>query len=293
MSDQFLVIAQIKNPLEIFDGNAAKVLKAIEGEVGSVVFDLEVPSQRKACASLARKVSSSKTYLDSIRKELVSGWKAKSKVADAEGKLLRDGCDALRDKIRAPLTEWENEEKAKEAAFLLFKEIGEAWDIALVDDEDFNVERDRLAAIQAEADREAAIKAEELAKQSKLDQEKREARIAEEAAEKATKDAERKAADAIKAAEQRAEQEKRNAEDAEKRTEKRIADELAETNRVAKAAARAEERKASGKRHKARINNESLEGFVALGLSAEQAKEVVIAIASGKVPNVSINYLEG
>lgn len=42
-------------------------------------------------------------------------WKEKSKVVDAERKRIRDTLDALKEEIRAPLTEWENREKARVA----------------------------------------------------------------------------------------------------------------------------------------------------------------------------------
>jgi hypothetical protein len=49
--------------------------------------------------------------LDDVGKEIVSEWKKKSKVIDEKRKTIRDRLDALRDKIRTPVTEWEKAEE--------------------------------------------------------------------------------------------------------------------------------------------------------------------------------------
>ncbi|MCP3701552.1 MAG: cell envelope biogenesis protein TolA, partial [Alteromonas sp.] len=94
------------------------IIKQIEDEARSVVPDLETAAGRSDIASLSRKVSSSKVALDTLGKGLVTDWKAKASLVDAERKIIRDRLDALRVEIRQPLTDWEEAEKAKAAAIL-------------------------------------------------------------------------------------------------------------------------------------------------------------------------------
>jgi len=48
--------------------------------------------------------------------------------------------------------------------------------------------------------------------------------------------------------------------------------------------------KKANKEHMRRINREALAGIVAVGISEEQGKALIKAIASGAVPHVSIAY---
>ena len=59
---------------------------------------------------MAYKVARSKTTLDDIGKELVAGWKDQAKEVDANRKLARETLDALKIKVRKPLTDWEEKE---------------------------------------------------------------------------------------------------------------------------------------------------------------------------------------
>jgi hypothetical protein len=104
----------MKNPVSIFTvGDVDEFLKKARDEAKAEVNDITTAKGRKAIASRAYSVSQMKTEIDKAGKELVSKWKNKSKIVDASRKKLRDGLDELRDEIRQPLTEWENEEKAR------------------------------------------------------------------------------------------------------------------------------------------------------------------------------------
>jgi hypothetical protein len=87
------------------------LLKQIKEEVRSFVPDLTTAGGRKAIASLAAKVAKSKTYLDSLGKDLVADQKATIKKVDAERKRMREDLDLLKVEVRKPLTDWENKEK--------------------------------------------------------------------------------------------------------------------------------------------------------------------------------------
>ena len=93
------------------DGGAQSLFDRIAEQARSVVFDINNSKDRDAIKSLARKVASSKTAFDAHGKELKEQYTVITSKIDADRKLFRDQCDALRDEIRKPLTEWENAEK--------------------------------------------------------------------------------------------------------------------------------------------------------------------------------------
>lgn len=93
------------------DGGAQSLFDRIAEQARSVIPDLSTDKGRKAIASVARKVASSKTAFDAHGKELKEQYTAITSKIDADRKLFRDQCDALRDEIRKPLTDWEDAEK--------------------------------------------------------------------------------------------------------------------------------------------------------------------------------------
>src|SRR5690606_28705361 len=109
-----LTLLEQKSPIELFKENGLDpVLEAITSEVKSFVPDLTTEKGRKEIASLAYKVSKSKTYLDNLGKNLVSEWKEQSKKVDNERKRVREYLDNLRDEVRKPLTEYEEREEKR------------------------------------------------------------------------------------------------------------------------------------------------------------------------------------
>jgi len=95
------------------EGGAQSLFDRIAEQARSVVPDLSTDKGRKAIASMARKVASSKTAFDAHGKELKEQYTAITSKIDADRKLFRDQCDALRDEIRKPLTDWENADKQR------------------------------------------------------------------------------------------------------------------------------------------------------------------------------------
>lgn len=89
------------------------LIEKIEAEVRSYAPDLSTKKGRDAIASLAHKVSKSKTYLDGEGKKLTEDMKRQVSAVDAQRKVIRDRLDALRDEARAPLTKWEADEEAR------------------------------------------------------------------------------------------------------------------------------------------------------------------------------------
>lgn len=112
-----LVIQQPIDPVVLFQKNGIDpIITAIRKEVEPLVFDMTTETGRKECASVARKIASAKTTLDDAGKELVSQWKTQSAVVDSERKRMRDTLDALKTKVRQPLTDWEQRKVAREEA---------------------------------------------------------------------------------------------------------------------------------------------------------------------------------
>lgn len=326
-------------------------LDQIRAEIDAFVPDVTTRKGREAIASIAHRVARSKTALDNVGKELVAELKEIPKKIDAERKRVRDTLDAWKDEVRKPLDDWQAAEDARvdrhQAVidFLLLR-ANEHGDldaaelratIAAVEAtaigehlEEFEAEAARakdkaLTALRAalttreKADAEAAELVELRRKQAEQDQKDREARIAQEAAANASREADQRAqaerdaaaqreADAKAAAErrelelklqaaqaerqkveadQRAEQAERNAKaqaDAAAAAERqRQANEQAEAERQAKARER-------DTAHKKAINNAALAAFIAGGMPEECAKQAVTLIAKRQIPAVTIHY---
>lgn len=312
------------------NGGIRGILSEIEAKALSLVPDVSTAKGRKEIASMAYKVAQSKTFLDAKGKDLVADWKEKSKRVDDERRFARDFLDGLKERVREPLTAWEAAEAARIEAERLAKELAEAEEAAYAEHSIFireqEIARKEAEIARIEAEKKAKEEAERIARERA----EREKRIAEEAAARAKKEAEEYAKRVAEAAAQRererieaAERAKRQAEESAAKAERdriaaeerakieaeqaRIRQERAvkeaeerarqeaeskERERLAKEAAeKAEaERKAANKKHQARINNEAVAGFVANGIVEDQAKAIVILIASGKIQHVSIRY---
>jgi len=149
---------------------------------------------------------------------------------------------------------------------------------------------ERIAAEAADRARKAAQEEAERKAQAERDAAARREREAQEAAARAVREKE----DAERRAQQAAEKAERDRIAAAEKAERdRQAAVEAERRRVAQEAerkAQEEERRAADKAHRSRINNEALAGLIAAGLSEDQGKAVVVAIAKRAVPHVSINY---
>lgn len=83
---------------------------AMERKVDEFVPDLSTPTSRKKIASLAFEVAKTKTALDEAGKELNAAKRREIDLVDEARRSLRDRFDALRDRARQPLVDWENAE---------------------------------------------------------------------------------------------------------------------------------------------------------------------------------------
>jgi hypothetical protein len=107
-----LALIETVTAVQVFAENGLDpILERIEKEARSMALDISTPKGRKEIASLAHKIAKSKTGLDKMGKELVAGWKEKAKKVDQERARAWDRLEALQEEIRRPLTEWENRDK--------------------------------------------------------------------------------------------------------------------------------------------------------------------------------------
>lgn len=92
------------------------MLSDIRKQAASLVPDVTTAKGRKEIASVAYAVAKTKTYLDGLGKELTAKYKEIPARIDANRKLIRDTLDALKDEVRAPLTQYEAAEESRVAA---------------------------------------------------------------------------------------------------------------------------------------------------------------------------------
>ncbi len=316
-----LVVIEKSTALEVFKSSDSveDIISKIESEVNSFVNDVNTDKGRKEIKSLAYRVAQSKTYLDGLGKDLVAELKEIPKLIDANRKTVRDRLDALRDKVRQPLTEWEAEQdriKAEQqmlawheealemnAAFdkALAERIESDHEIALLMNEKFD--RD-LAEAKAEAERQRIAHEEELKKQAaeqarleaeqKAQQEIEAAAQREREAKEAAERAEREKLEAIQRAEQeakeaqgRAEREKQAAIEAERKKAHE-----AEQARLAEEEHKRQEdaKRQEDKEHRRVFNQEALKALISNGFDEKLATEFIKLVASNQIPHMTMNY---
>ncbi|QHP76018.1 cell envelope biogenesis protein TolA [Proteus vulgaris] len=259
--------------------------------------DFSVAKNRKAFASLAYKVAQTKTYIDKEGKAVVDKLKELPKKVDASRKLFRDELDALSTDIRKPLTEWEEQEKAREEAEALKKQIEVDHEEALQMNELFDLrkaeeERQRIAReeeMKRQAAEQARIEAERKAQQEieASAKREREAKEAAERAEREKQEAIQRAEQAAKEAQERAEREKQLAIEAERKKARE-----AEQARLAEEERKRQEeaKRQADKEHQKTVNNKAMQDLIDAGIPEECAKNCIITIAKNLVSNVKIHY---
>jgi hypothetical protein len=89
------------------------ILEMIRAEVTAQAADLDIstPENRKAIASIAFKVTKTKTFIEGKRKELVADEKKRLAGIDAEGRRVWMILEGIADEVRKPLTDFEQKDK--------------------------------------------------------------------------------------------------------------------------------------------------------------------------------------
>lgn len=291
MSNELIVLEKLEMvPFFTKGEHVDDLLTQIEKEALAFVPDTTTAKGRSAIKAMVTKVTKSKTYLEKHGKDLAAEYKAIPKVIDANRRAVKDKLTALAEQVREPLTAYEAEQE--EIKRLELVEVDH--EIGLLMNDKFN--SDNLAALEAERKLEAERQA-----QLKAEQEAREKRIAEEAAASAKAEAEAAKQRAIEAearakveAEQaearRIEAEKQAKLNAERAAEQARLTEIARQEAEAKRIADEQAKREANKKHIGAVRKAAKESLIALGLDEETAKKVVLAINSGDIANVTINY---
>lgn len=317
-----LVVIEKKNAMAVFTNNDQldPLIEAIEKEARSLVPDVTTKKGRDAIASMAHKVARSKTYIDNAGKDLVAELKALPKKIDESRRVVRERLDALKDEVRRPLTEWEEEQeriKAEEAMNALHAEamaMNEEFDRQLAariesDHEMALLMNDAFDRVQAEKKAEAerqrifreeemVRRAEEKAKREAAEQAQREIDAAAAREREAILAKERAEREQREAAE-RAEREKQAAIEAERRKAQEEADrirreaEQREQARLAEEKRKADEqaRREADVKHRKTVGTDIVKALVAnTSITRDQAIEVLTAVKDGRIPHTGISY---
>lgn len=244
------------------------LLEKIEHVATQEVFDASTDKGRKAIASMAYRVAQSKTYIESHGKELAAELKELPKLVDSNRKYAKDFLDALRDRIRKPLDDWE----AEQAAIKLKADIEAAHEIAKLDNIEWELnrkaEQDRLA--KERADYEAKV----------LEQAEARAKIA----------AEEKVRNEIIQAEARALASEREAERAQQQADLRATREQAHKENLAREEQQRIELQKNVKENVDRVHQSIINDFLALGLNNDQAEYILDAVKAKQIKALRIEY---
>ncbi|EHK77728.1 hypothetical protein SM0020_12410 [Sinorhizobium meliloti CCNWSX0020] len=85
----------------------------VKAEAKALPVDLSTEKGRKAIKSMAHKIARTKTAIDEAGKKLNAEARAKIDAVDESRRKIRERFDALKDEVRAPLTEWEEAEEER------------------------------------------------------------------------------------------------------------------------------------------------------------------------------------
>jgi len=228
-------ISEANAPAIYVAGGLQQFIDLVKGEVLGEVPDLTTRKGRERIASLAAKVSKSKTSVEKPGRDYLRRLKEMPKVVEAELREFVTTMDNLRDEVRQPLTDWQAAEDARvdrhNDAIARMKEL--ATDLGALDTEQLEARATELSQFalgeaweefEAEAARTKEASMDALvvavaarkkydAEQAELtrlraeaearEQKEREERIAREAAERARLEAEQKAQAEREAAQRR------------------------------------------------------------------------------------------
>lgn len=281
--------------------NIETCLKAIEADATNFIGDVDTAKGRKSIVAKAASIASAKILIDNVGKRLNEKRKKLTDAVNADRKKARDFLDDLKNTVRLPVTEWEEEEEAKKQAVRDAIEYEIDWESALGEDDLFNrqieIERKEAAFAKAEESR--------LEKERVEQEKKNRIEYEEQVAKKAKEEAEKNAAEEIEKEKRRVVDEQNRAIAAAKQVEKDKKEALERAERDKKVAllhAKTEEEarlveekkmadiKAKNHTHQKKVNREALNSFIAQGVKEKDAKGLITMIAKGFVKNITLNY---
>ena len=241
--------------------------------------DVTTDKGRKDIASMAYRVAQSKTYIEGHGKDLAAELKELPKLVDSNRKYARDFLDALKDRIRKPLDDWEAEQAAIQLAEKILLDHKEAilcnfnWELAkkAEDDRIAKERQDYEAKVLADAEIKAKIVADEKARREIIDAE---ARVL--SAELEIIRLQSKAKLDIEQASQRATQEAQRVQE----KEARIKHEQEQIKEQAKA----------NQANIDKVHQSIIDDLTSIGLNDKQSKYLLTAIIAKKIFALKIEY---
>ena len=277
-----LIVVPDVPPAELFTGDRIdELIKEVRACVKDAPTDATTERGRKEIASLAYKVSTSKTLVQKIGDELVAPHNKELKRINPIRKKWKEELDIIRQEVRRPLDEWEYQEAQKRAE--LDRDLRMLRDL-----------RDNTDALDVAGLEDRLAKAESTYNRNWLDLKDHAADAYE-----ATVSALRQRIEARKEYEatqaELAELRKKEAERERVEHEQRIADDAARAEREkqeAKAAheARAKAAREADEKHRRAIEASILRAFIDAGMEQAHAAQATFAIVDNKIPHVTINY---
>jgi hypothetical protein len=115
MKDELVVIKEIDIPALFQKDGSNPIIEGLKKEAAKFKGDVDTKEGRDEIRTFARKFASSKTYLDGLGKALSDDLRAQIAPINDERNKIKTCCDELRDKVRQPLTDFENKEKQRVA----------------------------------------------------------------------------------------------------------------------------------------------------------------------------------
>lgn len=113
-----LIVAEAQqNAVALFtsDEKYSEFYERVKAQVASFVPDTSTAKGRAEIASVAFRVTKAKTTLDKAGLALTEEWRKQTAAVNASRKKMTTELDALAAEVRRPLTEWEEQDKARAA----------------------------------------------------------------------------------------------------------------------------------------------------------------------------------
>jgi len=188
VTEETAIVKFKENTLDVY-------LKSVEEDALNFVGDVSTEPGRKKIISKAASVTKIKTTIDKARKKLTESERVFINKVNAEGKKSFDFLTELSQKVRQPVTDYENEKKRIEQERREKAELELAWDEAIVENELWKREQEiKRKEAEEKAKEDARIAREEVEAQEKAQREYEE-RVQREAKEKAERDAKKEKQD--------------------------------------------------------------------------------------------------
>lgn len=141
------------NPLTVLTDEArySEFYQQVKAELDAHIPDITTSKGRSEIASLAYKVTRSKTAIDAAGKKLNEEARKQINAVDAQRRKIREELDALAAEVRKPLTEWEESEKKRQATVdAAFTELHAVIQMPAPVGASAEAIRDRIGELEAE-----------------------------------------------------------------------------------------------------------------------------------------------